>query len=133
MKAGKIAGTRKKSGAIHIMLDGKKYFAHRLAFLWMTGEIPPLVDHHDGNPANNRWENLREATHSQNEMNKARKRLNTSGYKGVSFSKRFQKWRASCSIEGKRRNLGWFDSAEQAYVAYCNAAQEHYNQFARLR
>ena len=54
------------------------------------------------------------------------------GYKDVSFRQRFQKWRATISCDGKRRNLEWFDSAEEAYVAYCNAAQEHYNGFRWL-
>jgi hypothetical protein len=134
LKAGRIAGTTDKRGRRYIMIDGRKHIASRLAHLWMTGEWPiGMIDHRDGDPLNNRWRNLREATRGQNAQNAKRRRDNTSGFKGVSFSERYGKWRATISRDRQRINLGWFDSPEDAHAAYCDAAREHYGEFAKLQ
>ena len=94
---------------------GKDYIAHRVIWARQTGEWPKaLVDHKDTDRSNNRWDNLRQATHSQNQWNKRLSLANTSGFKGVSLHKRAGKWQATISLNGKQRHLGYFDSPEQA-------------------
>src|SRR6267154_1999362 len=69
--AGNEAGYRDEHGRIKIGIKKKVYMAHRIIWAWMTGHWPDHeIDHRDGCSANNRWKNLREATHSQNQHNK---------------------------------------------------------------
>src|SRR4051794_4935854 len=92
---GKQAGSIKPSGYVKIRVDGRFYFAHRLAWTIMTGQNPPeAMDHIDCNPSNNRWSNLREATSSQNAANHRIRSNNSSGLKGVSFHKHSRLWNA---------------------------------------
>lgn len=115
---------------IQIGLCKRHYLAHRLAFLWMTGKFPKLVDHKDGNPLNNRWENLREASVSQNQQNRKVSSNNKIGLKGVSpEGKAFV---ARLTINGRKIRIGRFRTAEEAHVAYQKAAKEHYGEFARF-
>lgn len=135
-RIGKPAGTIKRDGYVHIGVDYNRYFAHRLAFLYMTGEMPEPkqhVDHINSNTVDNRWANLRLATSSQNQMNVLMWSSNTSGYKGVSWHKGEGRWRACIRVKGKRKYLGYFDTAEQGYAAYCEAAKLHHGEFARLQ
>lgn len=82
--AGEIAGSINRDGYVLIRVYRKLYLAHRLAWLYMTGKEPKnLVDHIDRNPGNNKWDNLREATYSQNEMNRGPAYCNRTGIKGV--------------------------------------------------
>ena len=89
--AGHKAGyVREDSGRkrIFISIKKKKYSAHKLAFLYMIGNIPKEIDHEDRDSTNNKWSNLREATHQQNCFNRKKRSNNTSGYKGVFFDKK---------------------------------------------
>jgi len=102
---------------------GKSYMAHRLVFLYMTGSFPVnQVDHIDGNGLNNRWENLRDVTHTENRKNDKLHRHNTSGTMGVSYCKLYKKWRARIGIKGK--HLGYFESKEKAISARKKAELE---------
>lgn len=88
VKPGEIAGAVNDRGYIKIKIGGKHIPAHRLAFLWMTGQEPTdQVDHINGIRSDNRWGNLRLATPSQNQWNKGPQWNNTSGYRGVSYDK----------------------------------------------
>lgn len=83
-KKGTIAGGMSTKGYWQIKIDGILYFAHILIWLGMTGEYPiNEIDHKDTNRINNKWENLREATHNENQRNKTLNSNNTSGHKGV--------------------------------------------------
>lgn len=108
----------------HIEIGGKQYATHRLAFLYMTGEMPSEhVDHIDGNGLNNAWANLREVNRSQNLRNRKLNANNKSGHIGVSWYAPNGKWRASINIEsGKKKHIGYFNSIEDA-VAARQAAQ----------
>jgi len=127
VKVGAVAGTIHHTGYCRIKIDGKDYLAHRLAFLYMTGEFPKdQADHIDGNPANNRWSNLRECTHAENQQNRASKPGSTSKHVGINRYKKTQKWRAAIKINGKPIHLGYFETEEAAYQAYCKAKAEHH-------
>jgi hypothetical protein len=88
------------------------------------------VDHINHNTLDNRKENLRLATLSENQYNRKRCKRNTSGYKGVSWSKLHNKWRARICITKERLHLGLFDTAEEAYKIYCAAAEKYHGEFA---
>lgn len=127
--AGYVAGGI-TTGYVTIKVDGCKYKAHRLAWLYVHGEWPPGdVDHRNGCPLDNRIENLRIATNPQNQANR-RRDTGKETPKGVKLiqSGRFQ---ARITINKKLIALGVFDTAEQAQDAYLSAAKSHYGEFAR--
>lgn len=126
-----IGSLNKVTGYLSVMIDGHRYYLHRLAFLWMTGEIPSEVDHEDRNKTNNIWSNLRKATHSQNHGNRVAQRGSTSGFKGVTWDKARNKWSAKIMVRGKIMNLGRFDAPEEAHAVYAAVAKKHFGEFAR--
>lgn len=131
--AGKQAGTEHVHGYIKITIDYVIYPAHVLAFVIMAGRWPKaMIDHRDINGLNNNWNNLREATRSENGRNSLKSPRNTSGYKGVSWSKKIDKWvaRISTSSFGYLQ-LGIFNSAIEASVSYNIAAGYFHGEFAR--
>ena len=89
-----------------------------------------MIDHINNDPSDNRWKNLRPATKSQNQMNVKRIKSNTSGHKGVTWSKASQKWRASIKANGKQFHLGVFEQIEDAVRAYADAAARLHGEFA---
>lgn len=120
-KIGSEMGCVSGPGYFVIGVAGRPYYAHRLAWFYMTKKWPDgLVDHRDGNPLNNAWENLRCADKSQNALNARRSVSNTSGFKGVSWHAAGSKWQAHCGPE----YLGLFDTKEDAHAAYMMAAGE---------
>ena len=129
--AGKRAEHDGPHGYQQINISKRSYYAHRLAFLYMTGAFPQKdVDHKNLNKADNRWENLREATKSQNQWNRAPNRKNKCGLKGV-YLYHNGRFKAQASIGGKNRHIGYFDTAEEAHSAYRQAVAEHRGEFAR--
>lgn len=130
--AGRVAGCLDRSvGYWQIRIDGKRYYAHRLAWLYMTGDFPPnQVDHRNRNRLDNRWDNLRAATNGQNGQNS--KPRGVSKYKGVCWSKSNRKWQAQAQFNGKTHYLGIYDTEEAAAKAYAAFAAEHFPKFARL-
>ena len=128
LKAGEIAGCVQKHRKPYkvIKIDGVLYLCHRLAWLYVHGSMPyGLIDHKNGDGLDNRLENLRVVTNKQNIQASLRvPRHNTSGLKGASFSKKMGKWIAGISINGKRKHIGCFDTAEEAHEAYLSAKRE---------
>lgn len=130
VRSGKRAGGLNR-GYIQIRVNKKFYKAHRLAWLVMTGAWPKgRLDHKNGIIGDNRWCNLRRATHSQNMANRRINKNNTSGMKGVSQRKPGS-YRAYVNKDGKRFYLGSFASAEAAHSAYLKKAKELHGKFAR--
>lgn len=124
VKVGAGAGSLSKDGYLRIRIDGKKYQAHRLAWLLHTGEFPPdQIDHINGIRTDNRIANLRSATSQQNNQNAGKKRSNTSGYKGVNLHKQSGKWVARIRVPLLGQcSLGYFDTPEAAAAMYAGAA-----------
>ena len=89
------------------------------------------VDHMDTDGLNNRRGNLRLATRHQNGQNSRLSRRNTSGFKGVSWDRQRNKWRAKIKFGDKQSHLGLFDSAEGAHAAYCEASARLHGEFGR--
>lgn len=126
------AGSIYPSGYVIINIKAKLYRAHRLAWFYMTGEWPTgLLDHEDGDRVDNRWGKFRPADPTQNSANSKMPVTNTSGYKGVYFSKHAKPWRAQISLNSKTKNLGYYDTPELAHAAYLSAAQAAFGEFAR--
>ena len=97
-----------------------------MAFLLQVGRWPEgEIDHIDGNGLNNRWNNLREVTPTENQRNARKRSDNTSGTTGVGWHKQRQKWKAQIRINGTQKHLGYFDSKEEAIWAREAANKEH--------
>ena len=122
------AGSINAIGYRIIRVGRKDYLAHRLAWLYITGAWPLLIDHIDRCGANNKFANLREANKSTNGANRGKQANNSSGFKGV--KKHRQKWTASITIKGINTYLGLFSSPEAASAAYHFAAKQEYGEFA---
>lgn len=130
VKVGAVAGSRSTHGYITIRLLGKLYYAHTLAWFYISGAWPTgLIDHQDTNRSNNRILNLRLSNHSTNAQNSNPHTDSLSGYKGVRpYRKRFA---ARIRVSGVNTHLGTFDSPEAAAEAYDAAAIKHFGQFAK--
>jgi len=128
-RIGDVVGHRRKDGYVHIAVDNERHLAHRLAWLYMTGEWPSTtLDHWDRDTSNNRWKNIRLAGYSMNSGNTVKRCDNTSGAKGVSPSGRNGKpWK----VQFQKCTLGYFATVEEAKACYDKAALEAFGEFYR--
>jgi HNH endonuclease len=124
------AGTPDERGYIRIHISGHRFTAHRLAMLYVNGEMPDYVDHINGNRSDNRLSNLRVANKSENGANAGVNSNNTTGFKGVSLYQ--DKYAAYITVRRQRIHLGYFITAEEAHAAYCHSAKKHFGEFARF-
>lgn len=128
--AGSVAGYVAVRGNRSISVNKKRFAEHRLAWFFMTGEWPKNeIDHIDGNPLNNRFSNLREATSSQNKQNRHKARSDNKhgligAYKHCVSAKGVTRWRARIQVDGVVKHIGLFDSAELAQAAYIEAKRQ---------
>lgn len=134
--AGKPAGFDWRVGRLtyrSIRIYDWPFLAHRLAWLYMTGEWPAHgIDHRDLDGLNNRWNNLRLATKTENGANTRATKRNRLGLKGVcAAAGSGGRFRASIGAGGKQKHLGTFDNPEDAHAAYAAAARELFGEFAR--
>lgn len=119
---GAKAGHLHSGGYRHIQIDGKVYRAHRLVWLYMTGAWPSdQIDHRNVVRDDNRWDNLREATNAENCQNANLYKNNRSGFMGVAWESRRQKWKAAIMVAGRHKHLGYFTTPEAAHAAYLAA------------
>ena len=130
VKRGDRAGTLTSIGYNRITIEKEHYCAHRLIWAYHNGKIPEgmVVDHINGVRNDDRIENLRLATLSQNQQN--RKFSRTELGKGVSYEKARNKYRAQIMINQKSTLLGRFSTSEEAHEAYCEAAALLFGDFA---
>lgn len=132
----KEAGTITGHGYRYIRVNGKMMLAHRMAWLMAYGEDPEglLIDHINGDRLDNRIENLRVATYSQNSANAKRHSRNKSGLKGASEvvkrGKKTGRWQSSITYQRRQMNLGYFGSKDDAHAAYVAAAEKLQGEFA---
>ncbi|PPD07167.1 MAG: Fis family transcriptional regulator [Hyphomicrobium sp.] len=107
--------------------------AHRLIWLIHYGKWPAkFVDHVNGDGLDNRLVNLRLASHAENNRNCRTYRSNTSGIKGVSFHRTWNKWQAHIQTDGKQRFLGSFKTKDEAAQAYREASKMYHGEFGRF-
>ena len=134
MVKGSIAGGSHKSGYKIVGIESKTYKAHRVIWIMLFGQIPNkfYIDHINGKKHDNRLENLRLATNSQNQQNRSAPKNSTSGYRGVTWHKAVNKWMARICYQGQRKTIGFFDTAEDAYEAYKKEAKKLFTHIDRL-
>lgn len=131
-KKGRPAGCVGNRGYREIKVMGKLYYAARLAWLYTTGHFPiNFIDHKNGNPGDNRIENLRESSASENAWNRKIPNNSTSGFKCV--TRYGKKWVARIVVNGKRIYLGRFETSIEAYEKYVEACNKLHGEFARTK
>ncbi len=129
--AGKKAGSIQKiTGYWRVKIDGKEYLLHRLIFLYHHGFLPEYLDHINGNPLDNRIENLRKATISQNGFNTRKYKNNKSGVKNVFWYSRAQKWIARIRVNGKNVFHQQCDTVEEAEALLKEVRHKYHGEFA---
>lgn len=128
IRVGWVAGSFNARGYGKVRIDNRHYQLHRLIWLHQHGEWPSgYVDHIDGNPRNNRIENLRDVSVSVNGQNQRRAMVhNTCGFLGVTFEKQTRKFKAHININGRPKTLGRFPTAEEAHRVYLDAKRQHH-------
>lgn len=132
VKVGDEFGCLNKRGYRVGNVDGRLYVAHRLIWVWMTGCDPIIeVDHRNTVESDNRWENLRLATGTQNMGNVRLSSRSKSGLKGVTWDVRNKKWMAKVTKSGQQHYLGLFAVKSDAGAAYMRKAIELFGEFAR--
>lgn len=129
VQIGDVAGSLDSSGHVQFKIFGRTYLAHRLAFLYMTGEwTVGEVDHIDGVRNNNAWINLRVGTKNDNQQNQRKPRAdNKTGFLGVCKHKQCNKFIAKIRTNGVVKYLGLFATPEEAHQAYLTAKRELHN------
>jgi hypothetical protein len=133
VKVGNIAGYLGDCEYICIGVDGKQYKAHRLIYFYHNGYLPSSIDHIDGNRANNKIDNLRSATTSQNAMNQKISTKNSSGIKGVRWHKRDKKWYVQLSANSKRHSFGYYEDKELAEMVAIEATNKLHKEFSAYK
>jgi len=132
-KAGEIAGFINKLGYSKTAIDKKQYFTHRLIFLMVHGYLPKIVDHKDKNVLNNKIENLRGANRFENCQNAKTPVTNKSGIKGVNWHKKMQKWNVQLSVNGKKKNFGYYNDIDYAKFLIEAMRYKYHKQFASYK
>ena len=133
MKAGGAAGSINGKGYNQIRINDIIFLAHRLAWLYMTGNFPEdQTDHINRDKSDNRWCNLRVCTNGQNKANSKKPTNNTSGYKGVRWFKKNKKWGAVIGFNNKDLYLGSYANKHEAAKVYNNKAIGLFGKFALL-
>ena len=129
-KAGDKAGCKNWNGYAFVGFNGKQHMAHRVIFLIHRGFMPEYVDHINRNPSDNRIENLRACTNSENLCNAKLPKHNTSGVKGITWLKREGKWQARIWVNGKAKSIGRFASLDDAKQSVMKAREFYHEEFA---
>lgn len=124
---GAKAGSLTTDGYISVMLEGKRYQAHRLIWLYMTGEWPPMeIDHINRDRQDNRWANLRVVSRLHNSWNTNGHAKAKSSVKGVAYVSRSGKWQVQMRVRGQTHYIGVYDTIEEAAFARAEAERRLY-------
>ena len=119
---------------LYVRLMGHNHYVHRIIWKMITGADPAArIDHKDMVETNNRWANLRSATHAQNLHNRDASIASKSGIKGVYWHRHAGKWAATIAVKSSNKHLGLFATKEDAANAYRVAAIAFHGEFARWK
>jgi len=131
-KENSIAGGLVNTGYRRVMIHNKSYAVHRVIWEILKGPILDgyQIDHINHNRADNRIENLRLATNKQNNQNKSVRKDSETKIKGVYWRQDTKKYRAKIKINGKENHLGYFDTSEEASIAYQEASKKLHGEFS---
>lgn len=129
VKIGDIAGSFHTGGYLQTSIDGVKYYLHRLAWFYMTGKMPAEIDHKNLNKADNKFDNLREATRTQNSLNTRVKRISKTKLKNVYYEKRRSLYRVSARLNGKRHFIGYYKTEDEANEVYEKWARQNHKEW----
>jgi len=134
MVKGEVAGCLHSSGYKVMTFNSQTHKLHRIIWIYLFGHIPDgfYIDHINGNKVDNRLENLRLATNNQNQQNRPAPKNSSSGYRGVTWHKKINKWMSRICHNGNRITIGFFDSAQEAYDAYREKANQLFTHHDRL-
>lgn len=130
-KKDRAIGTPHNRGYREASFNGKRYLLHTLVFAYHHGYLPKMVDHIDGDRSNNRIENLRECTYKENGYNSKKRSDNTSGHKGVSWSKAANKWCVRLKIKESYKHLGVYEDFELACLVVDEARSKYHKEYSR--
>lgn len=128
--AGKRAGTMNQGGYRQVRVHGKIYLEHRLIYAMHHGHVPKVLDHVNGDRADNRICNLRACTAQQNGYNRIGWGKKDTP-KGVTWSNKTRRWQAQLSIAGKNTYLGQFRTIEEAAAKVASARKLHHDKFSK--
>lgn len=129
---GLVAGFNNNLNYRIVCINNKAYKLHRLIWIYHYGSLSDDVhiDHINGNPSDNRIENLRICNSKQNQYNSKIRKDNKSGIKGVSWNKNLQKWHAQLVVNGKKKHFGFHDDLEFAELVISEARNKFHGKFA---
>lgn len=127
---GSPAGSKGTNGYTNVVVRHQQAYLHRLIWLWHYGTVPKVLDHIDGDPTNNRVENLRPATQQQNTFNSSTKRKNSELPRNVFWDKSKSKWTVALSRGGKTLLRKRFDDLELAELVAYEARLKFFGEFA---
>ena len=131
VRVGDVAGNLCSNGYLRVCIDKREYLLHRLAWLYVHGEIPPCeIDHINRIRTDNRIKNLRPADANENRANATIRRDNKSGTKGVSWNSRKGRWYASICFRGVRRFVGSFEILSDAEAVMVRVRKEVHGEFS---
>jgi hypothetical protein len=125
----KAGGIDRSRGYFGVVIDRVRYMAHRVIWALQTGTWPKQIDHKNRDCSDNRWENLREATHQQNKWN--RSRPETGLPRGVRRSRKGPRYTAQLKLNHQQIHLGSFDTPEEAHAAWLEAVRAQRGEFLR--
>ena len=131
LKHGDRAGSINQGGYRFVRIQNKVYLEHRLIYTMFYGDCPKFLDHINGNKSDNRIENLRPCTTTQNQQNKKLSKVNKSGYKGVCWREEKKVWRVAIRANGKRIEIGSFRDLELAGLVADMAREKYHGNFCR--
>ncbi len=129
VNVGEIVGSNNGNGYLRTSINFKSYHIHRLVFMWHHGYFPKEIDHINGNRSDNRIENLRSVTHSQNGKNI--KTRNSIGINGIRWEESRSKWNVSIGVDKKKIHLGRFKNLNDAIDARKVAEIQFFKEWRR--
>lgn len=134
LRDGELVGSPDKAGYLIVGFNNKIYKVHRVIWEIMVGGVPDgyVIDHINNNKRDNRLENLRLATRSENECNKRVRKSSRSGIKNVVWNGQLGAWSISISKKGKRKRIGSYSRPEDALEDVLKLRKEMHGDFASL-